>query len=49
MEGLKRHVYRSQGRCTGGEERKREKEEKEMTVCLYECLRAVGLHGHYAR
>ncbi|XP_035515045.1 uncharacterized protein LOC118326203 isoform X2 [Morone saxatilis] len=37
----------NQGRWSEVEEK--EEEEEEMTLCLYECLRAVGLQGHYAR
>lgn len=49
MERLKRHVCHSQARWSEGKEKKREKEGEEMTLCLYECLRAVGLQRHYAR
>ncbi|KAK5932472.1 hypothetical protein CgunFtcFv8_004174 [Champsocephalus gunnari] len=31
------------------EENEKEKKGKEMSLSLYECLRAVGLHRHYAR
>ncbi|TKS78641.1 Kinesin-like protein KIF24 [Collichthys lucidus] len=30
-------------------EKRGEREEEEMALCLYECLRAVGLQRHYAR
>lgn len=49
MERLKRHVCHSQGRWSEVKENEREKEEEEMTLCLYECLKAVGLQRHYAR
>ncbi|KAG8011986.1 Ubiquitin-associated protein 2 [Nibea albiflora] len=47
MERLKRYVCHSQGKRR--ERKEREREEEEMALCLYECLRAVGLQRHYAR
>ncbi|KAL7391679.1 hypothetical protein ABVT39_012883 [Epinephelus coioides] len=49
MERLKRHVCHSQGRWSEVREKEREKEGEEMSLCLYECLKAVGLQCHYAR
>ncbi|KAL3062881.1 hypothetical protein OYC64_002637 [Pagothenia borchgrevinki] len=47
MEKLKRYVYRPQGKWR--EEKEKEKKGEEMSLSLYECLRAVGLQRHYAR
>ena len=47
MERLKRHVCHLQGGWSEVKEKEREKEE--MTLCLYECLKAAGLQRHYAR
>ncbi|XP_035495202.1 uncharacterized protein LOC118313666 isoform X1 [Scophthalmus maximus] len=49
MERLNRRVCHSQGRLSEDKEKQRKKEGEEMTLCLNECLRAVGLQHHYAR
>ncbi|XP_065807579.1 kinesin-like protein KIF24 isoform X2 [Labrus bergylta] len=49
MEKLKQTICHSQGRWRKLKEKEREKEEEEMSFCLQECLRAVGLQHHYAR
>lgn len=48
MERLKQCNH-SQDKWSEVTEKSRDKKEEEMTLYLYECLRAVGLQRHYAR